>query len=84
MTKHGAGSGEGRPLDETERTEALEKLLERHANQLSEHFSSVQIIATRLEPCGGTRRFNKGSGDLYARVAASRVWAAAVEDEMLE
>lgn len=68
------------PLSEENRTRLLEELLARYANQLAEHFSSVQIIATRLEPDCSTRRFDKGSGDFFARIGAARDWLKRAED----
>jgi hypothetical protein len=62
------------PLTEAQRTEALDAMLKRHVNQLAEHFSSIQIIATRLEPDGDTVKFQRGSGDWYARRGAAEYW----------
>ena len=44
--------------------------LERIAATLSEQFTSVQIVATRLRPDGSTEWYGRGSGDWYARKAA--------------
>lgn len=62
------------PLSEEQRTDLLNEMLARHTNILAEHFSSVQIICTKLEPDGNTRRFHKGSGDFYARLGATAAW----------
>lgn len=42
-------------------------LLDSCVLKLSEHFASVQILASRLEPNGGTKGTYSGSGDWYAR-----------------
>jgi hypothetical protein len=44
------------------------------SSQLSEHFSSVQIVGTILDPSGNTRRFSWGSGDLAARAKTSEIF----------
>lgn len=46
----------------------------RHANMLSEHFSSVQIVATKVNPDGNTSDFAGGSGDIHARVHVAQSW----------
>ncbi len=43
-----------------------------HLNGLSEHFDSVQILATRLEPDGRTVATILGSGNWYARTGLAR------------
>lgn len=65
------------PLTEEQRAQQLSDALKRHADQLSEFFTSVQIVCTSLEPDGATRRFEKGSGDYYARMGAVRDWLRA-------
>lgn len=62
------------PLSTKGRTKALDDLLRRHTGQLAEHFSSVQIVATRLEEDGSTTGFAKGAGDYYARRGVSQEW----------
>lgn len=52
----------------------LRQLARRHAVQLSEHFSSVQIITTFLEPDGNTMYITEGSGDMMARIKGTEVW----------
>lgn len=75
MSPTSPGESESRPpLTEEQLAEELAALLKRHANMLAEHFSSVQIIATKLEPDGGTRGFGQGSGDWYARLGAARAF----------
>jgi hypothetical protein len=44
-------------------------LLDSTTAKLSEHFGSVQIVASIVEPNGGTRSYRSGSGDWYARRA---------------
>lgn len=50
--------------------EQAQELIEKHAAQLSEHFSSIQIVGTVLLPDGGTGWHAAGMGDWYARKAA--------------
>ncbi len=47
--------------------EQADKLLEAHVSQLSEHFNSVEILASYPDPEGGTRGLSCGAGDWYAR-----------------
>lgn len=54
-------------------------MLQSHANQLSEHFSSVQIAATKVNPNGSTSDFAAGSGDLHARVHLADWWVRKME-----
>lgn len=61
------------PLSDEEKSDALTAMLERHAAQLGEHFSSVQIIATE-HTHDGTRRHAAGNGDYYARMGAAKSW----------
>lgn len=54
-------------------------LLKRVCVQLREHFTAVQIVATRHseDPAHGdehTERFAVGKGDWYSRTAAVREW----------
>ena len=44
--------------------------LERITATLSEQFTSVQIVVTRLRHDGSTEWYGSGSGDWYARKAA--------------
>lgn len=62
------------PLTEEQRALELLRYISRLTSQLSEHFSCVQIIATRLESDGGTRKFAHGSGDFFARKGVVRDW----------
>lgn len=47
--------------------------LDRALAQLSEHFDSVQIIATRHTGTH-TSRFDRGTGNLYSRLGAVAEW----------
>ena len=49
------------------------RTLDRLLAQLSEHFDSVQIIATRHER-DRTISANRGTGDWYSRYGAVREW----------
>lgn len=50
------------------------KLLKAHAIALSEHFDSVQIIATKLQPDGSTRMRPYGEGNWFSRYGSVRDW----------
>jgi len=52
--------------------DALYDMLRRVAIQLGEHFNSVQVLATKVEPSGGTTLFRMGVGDWYARRGAAQ------------
>lgn len=61
--------------------EDAEKLLERTAEQLGEHFDAVQILASRpheTEKGGdhGTEIFQKGRGNWYARQGMAQQFVA--------
>lgn len=43
------------------------EILRREAEKLMEHFSSVQILASRVDADGSTHMFTMGRGDWYAR-----------------
>jgi len=60
------------------------EMLQRHAVQLSEHFSSVQIVATKVEPNGSTGDYAAGSGDLHARVHMTGCWVDRIEGHYRE
>lgn len=50
-------------------------ILDKHLDQLGEHFTSVQIIATNHESTAtGTTHFARGLGDFYARRGATDRW----------
>ena len=55
-------------------------LLSRHCTQLSEHFDSVQIIATSYDG-EATRLMVSGRGNWYARLESARAW---IRDEIEE
>ncbi len=48
---------------------------------LAEHYSSVQIIATRLEPNGSTSLDLIGTGDYYARLGACNAFMQRAEGD---
>jgi len=51
-------------------------MVRQHAEQLGEHFDSVQIFATRHEPgsLGGTVTVHLGVGNYYARYGQVCEW----------
>ncbi len=50
-------------------------LLEKHAQDLGEHFDSVQIFATRHDASeGGTINLSYGSGNWFARYGQVADW----------
>lgn len=63
--------------------EAIE-VLDRHlaviATNLGEHFDTVQIVATLQLKDGSTMRFNKGTGNMYARIGSCREWVMMQEN----
>lgn len=61
---------------ETDKQEEIDmKLLENHANQLMEHFDTVQIFATRNCPSeGGTVDCQMGKGNWFARYGQIGLW----------
>jgi len=48
------------------------EMLDKHCNALAEHFDSVQVLVSRLNPDGTTQAFVRGSGNWYARQAVAR------------
>lgn len=55
--------------------EELTELLDKVLDQLGEHFSSVQIVATIHESTAtGTSHYSRGLGDFYARRGAVDKW----------
>lgn len=58
-------------------------LLKKHSEQLSEHFDTIQIFATRHMPAelNGTRTVEYGSGNWYARYGQAKLWTVR-HDEM--
>lgn len=59
----------------TEREDEMRtKIIESHAAQLSEHFDSVQIIVTAIDPEEGTGIYRAGRGNYYARIGAVEEW----------
>jgi hypothetical protein len=53
------------------------------SGQLSEHFASVQIVGTILDPNGRTRRFSWGAGDLAARFKAAEMFLCDAERQLM-
>lgn len=51
---------------------AMNQLLRNVASQLAEHFDSVQIVTTKLNPDGTTSWNTGGAGDYFARKEACR------------
>lgn len=60
-------------MSETSKDSPDEGLLEKHAAELSEHFDSVQIFATRLEP-KSTRYWSHGEGNYFTRYGQVLDW----------
>jgi len=51
------------------------KILKSHALQLAEHFDTVQIITTRLDPEEeGTFIIDHGEGNWFARYGSVMAW----------
>lgn len=51
------------------------ELLEKHVNQLAEHFDTVQIFVTRTDAQeDGTVNANKGAGNWFARYGQVQNW----------
>lgn len=68
-----------RSLDRSLNLQAGQEQLARHVSQLEEHFTSIQIIATRVELDGSTTMHRLGSGDIYARFKATELWLDEIE-----
>lgn len=62
------------PLTDKEINEGVYQMIRRHVGMLSEHVSSVQINATKLNSDGTTTAFTLGSGDIYARRNLAEDW----------
>lgn len=54
--------------------EADLEMLQKHVEQLGEHFDSVQIFCTRHEPPDGTVNVSYGSGNWFARFGHVSDW----------
>lgn len=53
------------------------KLVKKHVAELAEHFDSVQIFVTKVNPTPGERStaaITYGSGDQYARMGICDTW----------
>jgi len=57
-------------------------MMDRHAVQLSEHVTSIQLMATILQPDGTTTRIHGGRGDLCARMKCAELWLDMAEEAM--
>lgn len=73
-TKKQNGGKRGIGLSDQEINGAIGEMVARHVVQLSEHVSSVQIVATKLESDGTTTSFTYGSGDICARAKAMEMF----------
>ncbi len=69
-----------------EQREADIAMLKKVSEQLSEHFDSVQLFASRHMPAelDGTRIVNYGSGNWYARYGQVRMWITEHEEAARE
>lgn len=63
--QNGGKNGVGRTTEQIQGQ--IGEMIARHVVQLSEHVTSIQVVATKLEADGTTTRFSYGSGDMYAR-----------------
>ena len=57
--------------------EKLREMIKQHAQQLGEHFETVQILATRPDSIDGecfTQRWDVGVGNHYARFGQATLW----------
>jgi hypothetical protein len=52
----------------------LDKLIEKTALSLGEHFEAVQILATRTEADGETYGYSRGCGNWHARIGLAQVF----------
>lgn len=60
----------------------IKALIDRHLDQLSEHFPNVKIFVTwpNEKKCGCTRSYYSGRGDFFATYGVIRQWLMA-EDQ---
>ena len=64
---------EFQPPSEDDRRADTEKRVDQALDRLIEHFDTVQIIVTQVDPVdGGTVYCSRGKGNWYARVGAAR------------
>lgn len=54
--------------------DARSEMIKRHVSQLSEHFDSIRITGTAMNPDGTTTPFSFGSGDIYAQARVTESW----------
>jgi len=62
------------------------ELLRSHAQQLGEHFDSVQIFANRCEngSDNGTQAVSVGTGNMFARFGQVKLWVEEQEEDARE
>lgn len=56
------------------------KMVEKAANELSEHFDSVQIFVSRYDSEDGTVNITNGIGNWYARYGHVKEWCVKSEE----
>lgn len=62
------------PLSEEQIKQGLEELLCKTLSNLTEHFDSVRILATKTMPTGRTQPFSKGEGDWFAQFGVATLF----------
>ncbi len=71
-------------VSSNEHTDAV-KMLDKHVNELSEHFENVHIFVTRHEgEKDQTRCVNRGSGNWFARYGQIREWLVYEDQKIRE
>lgn len=76
--QNGGSRGVGKTTQEIQGH--IGEMIARHVVQLSEHVTSIQVVATKLEADGTTIRFSYGSGDMYARAKSMETLLADIND----
>lgn len=66
--------------EDSEKDVDIERL-RKHAGQLSEHYDTAQIVVTKLNPDGSTRRIAQGIGNWYARYGSVIEWIKTEEEK---
>lgn len=61
-------------------TERDSKLIEETVDNLSQHFDTVHVLATRYEG-SDTLNISKGSGNWYARYGQMREWLLKADEQ---
>lgn len=67
--------------DDEKRSDALQEMLQKSANDLGEHFESVIIIATNSYDENYVRH-KASSGSIYANYGAAREWVISYEEKV--